>query len=455
MSKPKLLIVEDDEGIRAQLKYALREEYGLWFAEDRAQAMTLFHEVRPTVVSLDLGLPPSPDTAEEGLKALEEMLRLAPSTKVVVVTGNGDRKNAIRGVQLGAFDYYLKPINLEEFKVVLHRAAYLQGVEADGETWIRAEEEAIRFEDILGSTPRMREIFTVIQRVAKTDATVLIEGESGTGKELIARAVHNRSRRREAPFIPINCGAIPETLLESELFGHERGAFTGAHVQRKGKLELAERGTLFLDEIGELSLLLQVKLLRFLQERTVERVGGRELIQLDLRVIAATNRDLKAQIQRGLFREDFYYRLSVVTVQVPPLRERGEDVALLANTFLRRAGREQRRRVRFSSEALQALMAYPWPGNIRELENKVSRAVIMAPGRLIEPADLDLQPVESEPPASASLREARAQAERQALVEVLSHHQGNISRAARELKVSRPTLHSLLDKHRVSAKDFR
>ena len=406
MSRPKLLIVDDDEGIRTQLKYALRDEFALWFAEDRTQAMALFHEIQPPVVSLDLGLPPTPDTPEEGLKALDEMLGASPSTKVVVVTGNGDHQNALRAIQLGAFDYQLKPIDLETFKVVLQRAAYLQGLEVESDGWVRDQQDASRFEEILGSTPSMREIFSVIQRVAKTDATILIEGESGTGKELIARAIHHRSRRRPAPFVPINCGAIPETLLESELFGHERGAFTGAHVQRKGKFEVADRGTLFLDEIGELSLVLQVKLLRFLQERTVERVGGREPIQLDLRVIAATNRDLKTQLERHLFREDLYYRLSVVAVRVPPLRERGGDVILLANAFLRREAKKQRRRARFSPQALRALAVYAWPGNIRELENKVSRAVILARGRVIEPADLDLEAT-AEPERPASLRQAR------------------------------------------------
>jgi two-component system NtrC family response regulator len=299
----------------------------------------------------------------------------------------------------------------------------------------------------------MREIFTVIHRVARTEATVLIEGESGTGKELVARAIHSRSGRREGPFVAINCGAIPETLLESELFGHEKGAFTGAHMLRKGKLELADRGTLFLDEIGELPLLLQVKILRFLQERTIERVGGRQPIHLDLRVIAATNRDMKTQLERGLFREDLYYRLSVVTIEVPPLRERGEDVILLANTFLQRAAQAQRRRARFSPDALRALLAYSWPGNIRELENKVRRAVIMAQGRVIEPADLDLEPGPETRPTS--LRETRERVEREALVEMLGRHRGNVSQAARELKVSRPTLHGLLDKHGINAKDFR
>ncbi len=453
MNKPKLLIVDDDEGIRTQLKYALRDEYALAFAEDRTQALAVFQDIEPELVSLDLGLPPNADGAEEGLKALDEILHLAPLTKVVVVTGNSDRENALKAVQLGAFDYHLKPIDLDEYKVVLRRAAHLHSLARESEASIQAQESAVRFEDILGNTPRMREIFTVIQRVAKTDATVLVEGDSGTGKELIARAIHSRSTRRNGPFVAINCGAIPDTLLESELFGHERGAFTGAHVQRKGKFELADRGTLFLDEIGELPLLLQVKILRFLQERTVERIGGRQPIQLDLRVIAATNRDLKAHLERGLFREDLYYRLSVIRITVPPLRERGEDVFLLAHAFLQRTAAAQRRRVRFSAEALQALMAYAWPGNVRELENKVSRAVIMSRGRLIEPADLDLPPADTG--EAGSLRETRDRVERQTLVEVLTRHRGNVSQAARELKVSRPTLHGLLDKHAIQAKDFR
>jgi two-component system NtrC family response regulator len=453
MYRTKLLIVEDDEGLRTQLKYALGTEYALTFAGDRSQALAAVREVQPEVVSLDLGLPPRPDGAEEGLSTLDEILRVAPLTRVIIVTGNGDRSNALKAVQLGAFDFHLKPIDLDEYRVVLRRAAILQQLTRESEDSAQAEENAVRFEDILGSTPRMREIFMITQRVAKTDATVLIEGESGTGKELIARAVHSRSSRRGGPFVAINCGAIPESLLESELFGHERGAFTGAHVQRKGKFELADKGTLFLDEIGELPLLLQVKILRFLQERTVERIGGRQPIAVDLRVIAATNRDLKSQLERGLFREDLYYRLSVVRIDVPPLRERGEDIALIAHTFLQRAVQSQRRRIRFSSEALQAIVAYGWPGNVRELENKVSRAVIMAKGRVIEPVDLDL------PSAmlgdAGSLRETRDRVERQRLVEVLMRHRGNVSQASRELKVSRPTLHGLLDKHSIHAKDFR
>jgi two-component system NtrC family response regulator len=453
MNKPKLLIVDDDEGIRTQLKYALREHYVLSFSENRADALAQLREAQPHLVSLDLGLPPSPDTADEGLKALEEILAAAPQVKVIVMTGNTDRQNALRAVQLGAFDYHLKPIALDEYKVVLGRAAFLYTLGQETEAAARAEEQSSHFEEILGTTQAIREIFGIVERVAKTDATALIEGESGTGKELVARAIHTRSGRRAGPFVPINCGAIPETLLEAELFGHERGAFTGAHMQRKGKFEMADRGTLFLDEIGELPLTLQVKLLRFLQERTVERIGGRQAIPLDLRIIAATNRDLKVQLDRGLFREDLYYRLSVIRIQVPPLRERGEDIALLANVFLRRAAQAHRRRVRFSGDALRSLMVHHWPGNVRELENRVSRAVIMSRGHMIEPGDLDLQPAELEP--AGSLRQARERVEREALVDVLSRHRGNISKAARTLKVSRPTLHGLLDKHNIDASTFR
>ena len=454
MTKPKLLIVDDDEAIRTQLKYALRDDFTLCFAEDRSQAVAAVQENHPDLVSLDLGLPPSPEGAEEGLKALDEIARLAPGTKVVVLTGNNDRENAIRAIQLGAFDYHGKPIQLAELKVVLQRAVYLQTLEAESEKSQQATESATRFEDILGNTPAMRGIFALVSRVAKTDVTVLIQGESGTGKELLARAIHSNSPRRSRPFVAINCGAIPETLLESELFGHEKGAYTGAHVQRRGKLELADSGTLFLDEIGEMSAPLQVKLLRFLQQREIERVGGREVLHVDARVIAATNKDLKAELQAGRFREDLYYRLSVVNLKLPPLRERGEDIVLIANTFLRRSRQQHRRKLRFSSAALQALARYPWPGNVRELENAVERAVIMARGKQVETGDLGIDA----PTADAdlpSLRKARSLAEREAVIEALARNRGNISKAAKELGVSRPTLHSFLEKYQLSARDFR
>ena len=369
MTKARLLIVEDDESICTQLKYALRDDYTLSFAEDRARAMTIFHEEHPPIVSLDLGLPPRPETADEGLKTLDEILRAAPLTKVIIVTGNADRENALRALELGAFDYHVKPVDLAQFKVVLQRAAYLRDLEAESRARAEHAEPTTRFEDILGSTPCMQEIFASVRRVARTDATVLIEGESGTGKELIARAVHANSPRKHRAFVPINCGAIPESLLESELFGHEKGAYTGAHIQRPGKIETAAGGTLFLDEIAEMSLPLQVKVLRFLQEREIERIGGRESIKVDTRVIAATNKAVKAEIQAGRFREDLYYRLSVVEIEVPPLRERGEDIALLANAFLRRNCQEYRRTMCFSEAARAAMARYAWPGNIRELEN--------------------------------------------------------------------------------------
>jgi two-component system NtrC family response regulator len=454
MTSPKLLIVDDDEAIRTQLKYALREDFTLFFAEDRPKALAAVRDEQPELVSLDLGLPPAADGAEEGLKTLDEIIRLAPQTKVVVVTGNGDRVNAIKAIHLGAFDYHAKPIDVGGLKVVLGRAAYLQTLEADAEKYLEAQETNVRFQDILGNTPAMREIFAIVTRVSRTDATVLIQAESGTGKELLAKAIHSNSPRKSRPFVAINCGAIPETLLESELFGHEKGAYTGAHMQRKGKLELVDGGTLFLDEIGEMSPPLQVKLLRFLQEREIERVGGREIVRVDARVIAATNKDLKAELRAGNFREDLYYRLSVVNLKLPPLRERGEDVVLLANAFLRRSADAQRRKLRFSAGALEAISRYAWPGNIRELENTVERAVIMARGKQIEVADLGIE-LSSEAPDLAPLRETRNRAERETVVDALVRTRGNISQAAKLLGVSRPTFHGMIDKHALNAKDFR
>ena len=452
-AQPRLLIVEDDDAIRTQLKYALRDQYALTFAETRMKALALMNDVRPEIVSLDLGLPPHPDTAEEGLQALEDILKAAPTTKVIVVTGNGDRANARRAVELGAVDYLSKPIDLAEYETVLRRSTYLQNLEIENAKQAADAEAAVRFDEIIGSTPRMREIFATVSLVAKTDVTVLVQGESGTGKELVARAVHQKSRRRHAPFVPINCGAIPETLLESELFGHEKGAYTGAHVQRKGKLEQADNGTVFLDEIGEMSLPLQVKLLRFLQERQIERLGGKQLIAVDTRVIAATNKDLKVEIAAGRFREDLYFRLSVVTVPLPPLRERGEDVGMLANVFLRQNCQQYRRRLQFSPEALGAIAQYQWPGNIRELQNAIQRATILARGRAIEPSDLGIPPLAA--PPRTSLREARNRVERQVVVDALIRTRGNISRAATELGISRPALHDLLDKHRIDSKELR
>jgi two-component system NtrC family response regulator len=454
MEKTKVLVVDDDETIRTQLKYALRDDFTLVFAENRPQALAAVDEHRPEVVSLDLGLPPDQDGAEEGLRTLEDIVKRASATKVVVVTGNGDRANAIRAIQLGAFDYHSKPIDVGALKVVLERAAYLRALESDAEKHLAAQETSVRFEDILGTTPSMREIFSVIARVSRTDATVLIQGESGTGKELLARAIHSNSPRQSGPFVAINCGAIAETLLEAELFGHEKGAYTGAHIQRKGKLELATGGTLFLDEIAEMSVQLQVKLLRFLQERQIERIGGRETIRVDVRVIAATNKDVIAEMQAGRFREDLYYRLSVVNLNVPPLRDRGEDIVILANAFLRKRARELRRKLRFADATREAMTRYRWPGNVRELENTIQRAAIMARGDVIEVGDLGIG-VATAAEDRPSLREARGRAEREAVVEALIKTRGNISQAAKHLGVSRPTFHGLLDKFQLNAKEFR
>jgi len=453
MDKPRLLVVEDDESIRTQLSYALRDDFTLFFAEDREAAMAALETHRPQLVSLDLGLPPDAAGAEEGLRTLERIVQKAPTTKVVVVTGNGDRANAIRALQLGAFDYHAKPIDLAALKVVLGRAVYLRTLEADAEKHQTAEETSARFENLVGTTPAMREIFALIARVAKTDATVLIQGESGTGKELLARAIHGKSARKARPFVAINCGAITETLLEAELFGHEKGAYTGAHIQRKGKLELADGGTLFLDEIAEMSVQLQVKLLRFLQEREIERVGGREAIRVDVRIIAATNKDVQAEMQNSRFREDLYYRLAVVNINVPPLRDRGEDIVLLANTFLRKQAAERRQRLRFAADALDAMAHYRWPGNVRELENTVQRAAIMAIGGVVEARDLGIAVAAGA--EAPSLREARGRAEREAVVDALIKSRGNISQAAKHLGVSRPTFHGLLDKFQVNAREFR
>jgi two-component system, NtrC family, response regulator len=369
------------------------------------------------------------------------------------VTGNGDRGNARRAVELGAADYLSKPVDITEYETVLKRNTYLHTLEAENAKEAADAEASARFEEIIGNTPKMKEVFGVVSLVAKTDVTVLVQGESGTGKELVSRAVHYKSRRKNAPFVPINCGAIPETLLESELFGHEKGAYTGAHVQRKGKLELADNGTVFLDEIGEMSLPLQVKLLRFLQEREIERLGGRQRVRVDTRIIAASNRELRAEVAAGRFREDLYFRLSVVTVTLPPLRERAEDIAVLAHAFLRRSCQEYRRKLQFSSEALSAISQHPWPGNIRELENAVQRATIMAKGRFIEPGDLGIAAAVGT--ERLSLREARNRVERQVVVDALVRTKGNISRAATELGISRPALHDLLEKHQINTKELR
>ena len=450
MDKPRLLVVEDEEAIRKQMKWALTGDYEVTLAENRVTALEQARAEKPPLVLLDLGLPPSPRTAEEGLRCLVELLRIDPGTKVVVVTGNQEKGNALKAIEHGAFDYFLKPADFEEVKVVLKRALNIFRIEQENLARNSAG-AGTGFGEILGECPQMKRIFEMIRKVAGTDAPVLIEGESGTGKELIALAIHRSGEGAgEKPFIAINCGAIPENLLESELFGHEKGSFTGADAQKKGKIEYADGGTLFLDEVGELPLLLQVKLLRFLQERQVERVGGRSPIPVTARVIAATNRELKREIAEGRFREDLYYRLGVVNLVAPPLRDRGEDIIALANHFVRSFSAQYQKAIHgFGTDAVAAMRSYPWPGNVRELENKVKRAVIMSEKKTLTPADLDLSSPR-ETLMADTLKEVREAAEREHVTKVLVSCDWNITKAARELGISRPTLHDFLKKHNIS-----
>jgi two-component system, NtrC family, response regulator len=450
VNKPSLLVVTDDEALRTQCDVALRGDYTLSHVDNRVAALRQFARTRPPLVHLDSGLPAETKTADEELTTLSDILSMDAATKVVV-TGHAEAGKAYRTLQLGAVDYLQKPVDLDELRVVLKRAEYRHRLETNGQASPNRVADSC-FEEIIGCTPRMKAIFALLTQVANTDATVLLQGESGTGKELAARALVARSARRGGPFVAINCGAIPETLLEAELFGSEKGAYTGAYTQRKGKLETAHGGTLFLDEIGEMSLALQVKLLRFLQARQLERVGGHEPITVDTRIIAATNKNLKAEIATGRFREDVYYRIAVVVATMPPLRERAEDILLLANAFLERYCAQHRRKLRFTPRAVGAVAAHGWPGNIRELENAVQRAVIMARGPFIEPHDLALA---SAPTMEVStLRGARRLAERTALTEALTRTKGNISLAARALEISRPVIHDLLKKHQVTARHF-
>jgi two-component system NtrC family response regulator len=444
-SKPKLLIVEDDESIRTQMKWALAQDYEVLLAEDRPSALEVFIKKRPSVVTLDLGLPPHPGEVKEGFLALTEMLSQDSMAKVIVITGQGEKSHALKAIGEGAYDFFCKPIEIDELKVVLRRAFYVSQLEREHRE-LRHRLSGESFEGMLGTSTQMQEIFTSVRKVATTDVPVLIVGESGTGKELVAQAIHKNSSRWEHPFVVINCSAIPETLLESELFGHEKGAFTGAHIQRRGRFETAHGGTLFLDEIGELSLTLQVKLLRFLQEQKIERVGGREPIVVDTRVLAATNRDLKQTMKEGKFREDLYYRLGVITISLPPLREREGDMSLLATALLQRYALENKKKVTgFTPEATKALESYNWPGNIRELENRIKRAVIMAEGTKLTPEDLELI-LPSAKSESRGLRGARETFERNLIKRVLMKNQGNMTKAAEELEISRPTLYEMMEK---------
>ena len=445
MTKPRLLIVDDDEDIRTQMKWALASDYDVQMAGSKAEALTAFSESRPSATLLDLGLPPRPNDPDEGLETLAALLELDPVTKVIIVSGQGEKENALRAVGAGAYDFLCKPVQMDELKLVLQRCVYVAELEQEFRA-LQLAQSAEVFEDMLGASPQMQSVFTFIRKVGPTNAPVLILGESGTGKEMVAAALHRKSSQKNGPFIAINCNAIPENLLESELFGHERGAFTGAHAQRKGHIESASGGTLFLDEIGELPAAVQIKLLRFLQEKRFQRVGGRQEIQSDARVIAATNVDLQDAVATGTFREDLYFRLAVVIVKVPALRERGDDVAALAKEFLHRYGSEHGKpRMTLAPDAQRALRLHQWSGNVRELQNRVQRAVIMADGKRVTADDLELSAaLEGAPPQT--LKEARERLEREIVQDTLRRHGGKITTAAAELGISRPTLYQLMEK---------
>ncbi|BFU93448.1 MAG: sigma-54-dependent Fis family transcriptional regulator [Nitrospira sp.] len=446
-TRPALLLVDDDAEIHDQMKWALASDYDLLAASDRATALAHIRRAMPPLVLLDLGLPPDVDGASEGLAILRETLRVNPAARVIVVTGNSDKAKAVAAIESGAYDFIEKPMQLDVLKVVLQRALYLFNLECEHRT-LKEQAGGTEFEGLVGKSKPLQDVLGMIRRVGPSDVPVLITGESGTGKELVARAIHRLSGRKEAPFVAINCGAIPETLLESELFGHEKGAFTGAVQQRKGRIEFAQGGTLFLDEIGDIPLNLQVKLLRFLQEHEIQRLGGKDTVSVDVRVLAATNVDLQAAIDSGRFREDLYYRLCVVSVSVPSLKERGSDITLLARTFLMKFAEAQNKILKgFTPQAIEALLGHDWPGNVRELENRIRRAVVMAEGKYVSPANLELKDLSSVDSDSTRLRVARDLREKELVRLSLEKADGNVSKAAVELGISRPTLYQLLSRY--------
>lgn len=447
MEKEKLLVIDNEEAVRAHLSSALSEEYAVLSASGAQSAMEALRSERPPLVTLDLSMAHRAEDPGEGFRLLVRILQQDPITKVVIITGNNDKSSALTAISLGAYDFFTKPINIDLLKTVLKRAHYVRALEEEHrklqkECWSR------QFGEIIGNSECMQDVFAKVRKIATTDVPVLITGGSGTGKELVARAIHSSGLRAAKPFVPINCGAIPDNLLESELFGHEKGAFTGAHIQRTGRIEMAGGGTLFLDEIGELPPALQVKILRFLQDSRIERVGGREAIEVDIRVIAATNSDVKKLISEERFREDLYYRLAVVTIELPPLRERGEDKALLARAFLQKFSNERSQVKTLSPEALEAINDYDWPGNVRELENRIRRAITFADGPAICPSDMGFG--EAGGVARAlDLKKAKEELESRFVNLAIIKHRGNISRAAEELGLSRPTVHNIIKKYNI------
>jgi two-component system NtrC family response regulator len=443
----KILVVDDDLGIQKQLKWSFAG-YDVVFAIDRVSAIAQLRRFEPKVVTLDLGLPPDPSNATEGIKALEEILELAPQTKVIVVTGNNDKKNALKAIDLGAYDFYQKPIDSDTIQILVSRAVNLFNLEMENQHLAKI---APSMSKIIGNSEGIVAASRKAEKIAQTDISTLLLGESGTGKEVFARSMHEHSLRKDKPFIAINCASIPENLLESELFGYEKGAFTGANKTTPGKIETAQNGTLFLDEIGDMPIGLQAKMLRFLQERVIERVGGRSEIPVDIRVICATHRDVQTMVAEQTFREDLYYRIGEISIQIPPLRDRNNDVILLARTFLSQYNEEFKTKLKgFSDNAVSAMMQHKWPGNIRELQNKLKSAVIMAEGNQISADDLgltfkdDVLSLET-----LNLREVREQAEGRAIRNAYQVAEHNMSRTAELLGVTRPTLYSLIERYHL------
>ncbi|GAB4254960.1 MAG: PEP-CTERM-box response regulator transcription factor [Methylomicrobium sp.] len=445
-----LLIVEDDPGLQKQLKWGL-ENYQITMAGDRNAAITALRRYNPKVVTLDLGLPPDPTNASEGLQTLKEILQLAPTTKVIVVTGNNDRENALQAIAMGAYDFYQKPVDLDVLNTIIQRAFHLTALETENAKLQQKNHEPLN--GIIAACPKMQEISRIVEKIAPMQITTLLLGESGTGKELFARAIHRLSDRTDKPFIAVNCAAIPENLLESELFGYEKGAFTGAVKQTKGKIEYADGGTFFLDEIGDLPYSLQSKLLRFIQERTIERLGGRSEIPVDVRIICATHQNIQQLIEENAFREDLYYRISEITINIPPLRERPGDAIIIATALLKKFNDLHKKSIKgFTQDAAQAIETYDWPGNIRELENKIKRAVIMADEVLITLKDLEMDNKKQET-LPLNLKEVREAAESLAIKRALTMSNHNVSNAAKLLGITRPTLYSLLGKYNIATED--
>jgi len=445
----RLLIVEDDPGLQSQMRWCFSEDLEVTVASDRESALAALRRVEPEVVTLDLGLPPDPGGASEGFNLLEEILRLAPMTKVIVVTGREDKENSVKAIGMGASDFYQKPLDADILVFVVNRAFRLAELERENQL-LTQPGDGTNIKGIIAASPQMMSVCRTLEKIAPTDVTTLITGETGTGKEVLARAIHDLSPRANNVFAAINCAAIPENLLESELFGFEKGSFTGATQSKKGKIESANGGTLFLDEIGDMPMPLQAKLLRFLQERVVDRVGSVKPVPVDVRVVCATHRNVRKLIESGQFREDLYYRISEITLDVPAVRERDGDALVIARSLLKSLGKDMdRQNLTFSDDAINAINNYPWPGNVREMINKVKRATIMADGKRITAEDLEL-PGCNEPGLShLNLRQVREHAERKAILQALQTSAFNMTQAARLLGVTRPTLYNLTDKYKI------